>query len=103
MTFQNNILKYSKLKGLTLSELSRLSGVPQPTIHGWSTGRLVHNLDHLRKVCLILEISLYELYFGIPDPFSVKFLGTDIFSGEVHITVHKIIKSEVPPFIGDQS
>ena len=94
MTLQNNLCKYCRLKGISLTELARQSGVPQPTIHGWSTGRSVHSIDHLRKVCLILEVSLYELLFSIPDPFSEKSPLDSIFSGEIHITVHKIIKSE---------
>lgn len=95
MKLSENLLNQCKKKGITLTALSRLSGVPQPTIHGWSTGRNVHNLDHLKKVCTALEISVHELLFGLPDPFESKTTTLDkIFSGEIQVTIHRIIKSE---------
>lgn len=67
----------------------------QPTIHGWSTGRNVYNLDHLKQVCTVLEISVHEILFGLPDPFESKTTTLDkFFSGELQVTIHRIIKSE---------
>lgn len=68
MKLAENLLDKCKKKGITLTALARKSGVPQPTIHGWSTGRSVHNLHDLKKVCSVLEIGLHELLFGLPDP-----------------------------------
>ena len=62
------LLKLCKERGLTLAGLAKESGVKQPTLHGWSTGRAVHNIDDLRKVCDVLEVSLYCILFGEHDP-----------------------------------
>jgi transcriptional regulator with XRE-family HTH domain len=62
------LLKLCKQKGLTLAALAKLSGVKQPTLHGWSTGRAVHNMDDLRKVCDVLQVGLYNILFGENDP-----------------------------------
>ena len=100
MELAKNIIRRCQQKGLSLSQLARLSGVKQPTLHGWTTGRAVHNLDHLKLVCDVLETSVHELLFGCPDPFESKTISlNEIFSGELQITVHRIIKSETKKFL----
>lgn len=62
------LVKLCKERGMTLAALAKESGVKQPTLHGWSTGRSVQNLDDLRKVCDVLEVSMFYLLFGEKDP-----------------------------------
>ena len=83
-----------KKKGLTLSKLSKLSGVPISTLDGWSSGRKVHDLDQLRAVAAALEVSLFDLAFGESDPFAVaaEEVLSEIFSGDVRVTLHRIQK-----------
>ena len=57
-------------KGWSLATLARRSGVPKTTIHGWTTGRAVQDLNQLRKVASILEVSVHYLIFGCEDPHS---------------------------------
>ena len=98
MTLQSNLLEYCKKKNLTLAKLARLSEVPQSTLHGWSTGRKVQDLNQLRNVCRVLETGLYELLFDVPDPFSSKLTSIDdVFTGDVQITIHKVTKKDRPP------
>jgi hypothetical protein len=52
--------------------LARRSGVPKTTLHGWSNGRAVQNLEQLRKVACALEVTVYYLAFGREDPFGRK-------------------------------
>lgn len=95
MDFSKNLIRACKEKGLTISQLSRLSGVKQPTLHGWTTGRSVHNLDDLKKVCIILEVSVHKLLFGSPDPLEAKSLTLDkILTGEFQVTIHRIVKNK---------
>ena len=76
---------------MSLNTLSKKSGVKQPTLHGWTTGRSVQNLDDLRKVCEVLEIGLHSLLFNRPDPFECnEKIEGEIFKGEVRITINKI-------------
>jgi transcriptional regulator with XRE-family HTH domain len=68
MILAQNLIKLCKSKGLTIAALAKESGVKQPTLHGWSTGRAVHNIDDLKKVCNVLEVSLHCILYGEIDP-----------------------------------
>ncbi len=91
MDLGKNILKRCKEKRISLSELAKLSGVQQPTLHGWTTGRAVHNIEDLKKVSIFLEISLHQLLFGCPDPFECNEDKIEEFVwGQVKIVLYKI-------------
>ena len=96
MDIGRKLLKLLKEKNLSLSRLSKLAGVPLATLHAWTTGRRSINPDQIRKVAQVLEISVHELLFDQPDPFEYKStqILKEIFSGEVHVTLHKIEKSK---------
>jgi transcriptional regulator with XRE-family HTH domain len=68
MKLDKILLKLCKEKGLTLAALAKESGVPQPTLHGWTTGRSVQNIDDLKKVCDVLEVSLHYILYEEHDP-----------------------------------
>lgn len=94
MELAKNLIKVCEQKSITLTKLSRLSGVKQPTLHGWSTGRTVHNLDDLKKVCEVLEVGVHSMLYGTPDPFeSSQQILEEIFSGDVRVTLQKIKRS----------
>lgn len=80
---------------VSLSYLSKTTGVPKPTIHGWLTGRRVMELSHLKKIATVLKISIHELVYGGPDPFEPlsQEVLQEIFSGDVRVTIHKIQKN----------
>lgn len=92
MEFGKNLLRLMKEKGLSLGKLEKLSGVSKPTLHGWTTGRGVTNLDQLKKVATVLEVPIHELIYGEPDPFESKTREVlkELFSGDVRLTVHRI-------------
>jgi transcriptional regulator with XRE-family HTH domain len=95
MDLGKNILQKCKDKGVTLSKLAKLSGVKQPTLHGWTTGRSVHNMDDLKKVCAVLETGLHELIFGGSDPYEKKApIFEQTVSGQLRITISHISKEE---------
>lgn len=96
MNIEKNLLKRCKEKGLTISQLARLSGVKQPTLHGWTTGRAVRKIEDLKKVSVVLKVSMHELLFGTSDPFEANIESLkEIFSGELRITIHKISTKEI--------
>jgi transcriptional regulator with XRE-family HTH domain len=70
MKLDKILLKLCKDRGLTLAALAKESGVKQPTLHGWTTGRSVQNIDDLKKVCDLLQVSLHYILFGEEDPWS---------------------------------
>lgn len=81
---------------MSLSQLAKKSGVPQPTLHGWSSGRSVGNIDDLKKVCDILQVSLHQLLYDEPDPYEIghEEILKELFSGDLRVTVHKIEKKK---------
>lgn len=81
-----------KEQNLSLAQLANLSGVPKPTLHGWTTGRRAMNPDQLKMVAAALKVSVYRLLFGETDPFenSTDDLLRELFSGDVRVTIHRI-------------
>jgi transcriptional regulator with XRE-family HTH domain len=93
MKLSQNLLKVCRQKKMSLATLAKKSGVKQPTLHGWTTGRSVQNLNDLKRVCEVLEIGLHTLLFDEPDPYEGHAkLIEELFSGEVRITINKIEK-----------
>lgn len=90
MKLDQNLSHYIKLRGLTLSSLARLSGVKQPTLHGWSTGRAVKNIEDLKKVCQVLEVSLHTMLFGEKDPYESSLSVQEFLQGDIRIIIEKI-------------
>lgn len=78
-------------RGWSLAQLARESGVPKPTLHGWTTGRSA-NLDQLKRVATALQVSLHELVFGEPDPYEApsEELLKELFTGDVRVSIHRI-------------
>lgn len=93
-----SILLLCKRRKLSLTQLSRICGVPTQTIHGWTTGKSAANLTQLKKVATALKISLHELAFGEPDPFESpsEEILKEIFSGDVRVTLHRIERRRNP-------
>lgn len=95
MILGKNLLKHCKEKGLTISKLAKLSNVKQPTLHGWTTGRAVKNINDLKRVCTVLEIGLHEMIFGESDPYrNEKPVYESIVSGGVKITITQMNNKE---------
>ena len=85
------ILKHCAERGWTLAVLARRSGVPKPTLHGWTTGRNSTNPLQLKLVSQALGVSLHELIFGEPDPIGSggSIPLEELFSGKVSITISR--------------
>lgn len=92
MKLATNLSKLCRSKGLSLAKVARLAGVPVQTVHGWGTGKGGVNLDQLKKVATVLQVSVHELAFGTPDPFesSGDEILREIFTGDVRVTLHRI-------------
>lgn len=98
MELGQNLLKLCKEKKMSIASLAKLSGVKQPTLHGWTTGRSVQNLDDLKKVCEVLEVGLYPLLFGTKDPYeNTEEILEEIFKGDVRITIQRLEEKKKGP------
>ncbi len=90
MELAKNLNKHCKVKGLSLTALARLSGVKQPTLHGWTTGRSVHKLDDFKRVCEFLKLACMKFSTGDATHFTRK-MSLKNSSGASHrITPSKI-------------
>lgn len=100
MELAKNLTNLCEDKNLTIAKLSRISGVKQPTLHGWTTGRTVHNLDDLKKVCNVLQVSVHFILFGTSDPHeSHKETFEELLKGDFQITFKRIIPKDRPPIL----
>lgn len=96
MLLSKTLAKICKSKKISISQLSKLSGVPQPTLHGWTSGRSVGNIDDLKKVSEALQVSLHQLLYDQADPFELghEEILKELFSGDLRVTIHKIEKKK---------
>lgn len=94
MKLDKMLTKICKERKISISKLARLTGLPQPTLHGWTSGRSVGNIDDLKKVCDVLQVSLHRLLYGEGDPHEIgqEEILKELFSGDLRVTVHKIEK-----------
>ena len=91
MDLANQLQIKCKARGWTISILARQSGVPQATLHGWTTGRSVKNIDDLKKVSIVLQTSIHMLFYGEPDPMEIQTIDIrKFFSGEIKLILQKV-------------
>lgn len=65
MNLKNQLKHYLEKKDISVTKLSKLSGVPQQTIHDWLTGNSKNPaIGQLHKVCKALNVSLDNLCYG---------------------------------------
>lgn len=57
-----NLIYYRKQKGMTQKELAKKIGVGNTTVSGWETGASSIDIDTLYSVCLVLGVSLGDMY-----------------------------------------
>lgn len=93
MSLAENLIHYSRKKGFTIAALAKVSGVKQPTLHGWTTGRSVKKIDDLKKVCHVLGVGLHTMLYGTRDPFEQDTMTTtlqELLKSDLRITIEKI-------------
>lgn len=92
MRLPENIKRLCEERSWSLGDLAKKSGVPRTTLHHWTTGKATLNLEQLKRVSIILKVSVHELVWGEIDPFGKvpEEMLKEIFSGDIRITLHKI-------------
>jgi len=97
MVLKTNFMKYLKQaiekRGITVSKLSKATGIPNSTLANWLAGHIPKNVYQLKKVAEYFEISLDELIFG--KPFKNKSLSNleeEINAGKFEVILKRITK-----------
>ena len=61
MEIGKKIMDLRKMNGLSQEELAEKVGVARQTISKWECGTSSPDLDTLKQICLLYDVSLYEL------------------------------------------
>lgn len=72
MKLHSTLESLCKQKGLTLAALARLSGVPKQTLHNWTLGQKSVNPDQIRRVSIILGVSVHYMLFDEHESFECR-------------------------------
>ena len=96
MGLKENLPALLKKKNWSYQKLSKVSGVPKSTVHGWVTGQTAVSLEQLKAVAECLEVSVHSLAYGSPDPFedTSSEVLEKLFSGDIRVTLHRIEKKK---------
>ena len=92
MRLQKVLPRLCKEQNITLSQLSKTSGAPLQTIHGWTVGRNSVNPSQVKKEAKALQVSLHYLLFEESDAHETPSneILKELFSGDVRISVQRI-------------
>lgn len=97
LSFSKNLQIHLKRKNWTLTRLANETGINKSTLHAWVVGRGSIKLEYLRKVSAALEVSVYQLAYGEPDPYepASSEILKEIFSGDIRVTLHRIERAKI--------
>ncbi|MBV2168873.1 MAG: helix-turn-helix transcriptional regulator [Bdellovibrio sp.] len=76
---------------ITVAQLSRQSGVPAKTIYHWLSGQQPRKIEHLFRICDVLNLSIEELYGRSKKSPTKPLLNKDLLLGELHAGVYEVI------------
>ena len=68
MKLKEQIQYYLNVRGMTATELSRRSGVPRQNISNWLMNQKPKDVEQVKRVADIFQVSLDHLLFGEPKP-----------------------------------
>lgn len=97
MKLKNNLREILSRKGMSAAELARVSKVPKTTISDWLAGSSPKNLQQVKTVADILNLSVDELVFGASPTNSRKsvleeYTENEIYAGHYEVILRRIIK-----------
>ena len=82
----------SEERGITISMLSKKTGVPQQTLHNWISGVEPKNLTQVKKVADFFEVSLDYLCFGkeVKKPDDITSYRDEINAGVFEVVLRRV-------------
>lgn len=94
MKLKHILKKLIQERGITISYLSKASGVAQQTLHNWMTGTEPRSLIQVKKVADYFGVSLDYICFGIEEK---KQLETDLqqYSNDIYAGVFEVVLRRV--------
>ncbi|MEN0058125.1 MAG: helix-turn-helix transcriptional regulator [Bdellovibrio sp.] len=100
MSLSQSLRRVLDNRKMTVAHLSRLSGVPAKTIYHWLSGQQPRKMDHLFRICDILELTIEELYGRnpvkedgqLPQSLSLQPLSASEFHAGIYEVILRPIK-----------
>lgn len=96
-SFGENLEKLMSERRFSVSALAKHLAIPSKTVHEWvgKGGRMPRNPDVLKKIAMILDVSIHFLLYGDEDP---KSSITQILEkSEIHTGLYEITIKKVNP------
>lgn len=62
MGLSKNLRRFMTEKELSVAQVAQQSGVPAKTIYHWLNGQQPRKIEHLFRICDVLNVTLDELY-----------------------------------------
>lgn len=66
MNLKAQLSYFLKERGWSAAQLAAKAKVPRATLYSWTAGGAVKNIDALKRVADVLEVSLDEILYGEP-------------------------------------
>ena len=64
MNLKDQLRFYLNCRNMSVSQLSKVAGVPNATLNSWVNGRRPRNFDHVKLVADALEATIDNLLYG---------------------------------------
>lgn len=87
-----------KKQGLNLTMIARNAKIPKATLHSWAAGGRVTDIDAVKRLADVLNVSVHSLLWGEEDPKGHMTMDSaklqELFSGKfiVEMNVKKVEK-----------
>ncbi len=89
MVLKSILKKSIKDRGITIAHLSRATGVPLQTLHGWLQGSEPKSLRQVKAIADYLEVDLDYLCFGVTPQQSVNHI--EHFQDEINAGIFEVV------------
>ena len=94
MEFKTVLNALMKEHGVTLTDISRATGIAKSTLHGWTVGA-DPSLSKLRVLAEYFECSVNYFVTGERDPDPIEeIIKEQVHSGLYELTIKKVIKKK---------
>ncbi len=72
MKLSDNIKKYRKAKNMTQKDLARETGLSIASIQGYEQNKYNPKIEQLKKISVVLDVSLYDLTQGTKTAYTLE-------------------------------
>lgn len=90
-----NLKKILSVRHLSLTKLSKQTGVPVTTISNWLNGQPPRNISQVKAIATFLSLTVDELVFGANEATRVRTFLDEFSEKEHHAGVYEVILRKI--------